>query len=203
MENEFIGGRFNYLDKYLKLSPHNSDNRKYLLKLILFSVLIENVSLFSQFAIIMYFYRYRGIMKDIRNIVKWTSIDERLHFGIGVLIVNILRKEFPEMFDEELEKEVHNACLKAVKYEGKLIDWVFENGSLKNMSPDDLKEYVRYRVDESMTDLGFNKIFDTTEPESLRFFYEEVFADSQDDFFAVRPVDYTIQNISINADTIF
>lgn len=75
LKNDFILGRFNYLDKYLKLSPHNSDNSKYLLKLILFSVLIENVSLFSQFATIMYFYKHNGIMKDIRNIVKWTSID--------------------------------------------------------------------------------------------------------------------------------
>ena len=104
LKNDFILGRFNYLDKYLKLSPHNSDNSKYLLKLILFSVLIENVSLFSQFATIMYFYKHKGIMKDIRNIVKWTSIDEQLHFNIGVLLTNILRKEFPEMFTDDLKE---------------------------------------------------------------------------------------------------
>ena len=55
LENEYISGRFHYLDKYLKLSPNNSDNSKYLLKLILFSTLIENVSLFAQFATVMYF----------------------------------------------------------------------------------------------------------------------------------------------------
>lgn len=204
LKNDFILGRFNYLDKYLKLSPHNSDNSKYLLKLILFSVLIENVSLFSQFATIMYFYKHKGIMKDIRNIVKWTSIDEQLHFNIGVLLTNILRKEFPEMFTDDLEELVHKACLKAIKYESKLLEWVFEKGELEKMSKESLENYMKFRVNESLDQLGFKKLFENQEsPKELDFFYEEVFADSQDDFFAVRPVDYTLKDIAITGEDLF
>ena len=204
LKNDFILGRFNYLDKYLKLSSHNSDNSKYLLKLILFSVLIENVSLFSQFATIMYFYKHNGIMKDIRNIVKWTSIDEQLHFNIGVLLTNILRKEFPEMFTSDLEEVVHKACLKAIKYESKLLEWVFEKGELQKMSRENLEDYMKFRVNESLDQLGFKKHFENQKsPKELDFFYEEVFADSQDDFFAVRPVDYTLKDVSISGDDLF
>ena len=204
LKNDFILGRFNYLDKYLKLSPHNSDNSKYLLKLILFSVLIENVSLFSQFATIMYFYKHNGIMKDIRNIVKWTSIDEQLHFNIGVLLTNILRKEFPEMFNSDLEEVVHKACLKAIKYESKLLEWVFEKGELQKMSRENLEDYMKFRVNESLDQLGFKKLFENQKsPKELDFFYEEVFADSQDDFFAVRPVDYTLKDIAITGEDLF
>ena len=204
LKNDFILGRFNYLDKYLKLSPHNSDNSKYLLKLILFSVLIENVSLFSQFATIMYFYKHNGIMKDIRNIVKWTSIDEQLHFNIGVLLTNILRKEFPEMFTNDLEEVVHKACLKAIKYESKLLEWVFEKGELQKMSRENLEDYMKFRVNESLDQLGFKKLFENQKsPKELDFFYEEVFADSQDDFFAVRPVDYTLKDIAITGEDLF
>ena len=204
LKNDFILGRFNYLDKYLKLSPHNSDNSKYLLKLILFSVLIENVSLFSQFATIMYFYKHNGIMKDIRNIVKWTSIDEQLHFNIGVLLTNILRKEFPEMFTSDLEEVVHKSCLKAIKYESKLLEWVFEKGELQKMSRENLEDYMKFRVNESLDQLGFKKLFENQKsPKELDFFYEEVFADSQDDFFAVRPVDYTLKDIAITGEDLF
>ena len=204
LKNDFILGRFNYLDKYLKLSPHNSDNSKYLLKLILFSVLIENVSLFSQFATIMYFYKHNGIMKDIRNIVKWTSIDEQLHFNIGVLLTNILRKEFPEMFTSDLEEVVHKACLKAIKYESKLLEWVFEKGELQKMSRENLVDYMKFRVNESLDQLGFKKLFENQKsPKELDFFYDEVFADSQDDFFAVRPVDYTLKDIAITGEDLF
>ena len=200
LENEYISGRFHYLDKYLKLSPNNSDNSKYLLKLILFSTLIENVSLFAQFATVMYFYRHKGIMKDIRNIIKWTSIDEQLHFNIGVLIVNILRKEYPEMFTRELTQEVYKSCKKAIKYEGELLNWVFEKGELPKMSKVDLEDYMKSRVDDSLVALGFEKLFNVGEPQSLHFFYEEVFADSQDDFFAVRPVDYSLKDMVINGE---
>ena len=204
LKNDFILGRFNYLDKYLKLSSHNSDNSKYLLKLILFSVLIENVSLFSQFATIMYFYKHNGIMKDIRNIVKWTSIDEQLHFNIGVLLTNILRKEFPEMFTSDLEEVVHKACFKAIKYESKLLEWVFEKGELQKMSRENLEDYMKFRVNESLDQLGFKKLFENQKsPKELDFFYEEVFADSQDDFFAVRPVDYTLKDIAITGEDLF
>ena len=203
LENEYISGRFHYLDKYLKLSPNNSDNSKYLLKLILFSVLIENVSLFAQFATVMYFYRHKGIMKDVRNIIKWTSIDEQLHFNIGVLIVSILRKEYPEMFTEELTQEVYKSCKKAIRYEGELLNWVFEKGELSKMSKVDLEDYMKSRVDDSLLVLGFEKLFNTKEPQSLHFFYEEVFADSQDDFFAVRPVDYSLKDIVINGEELF
>ena len=204
LENEFISGRFNYLDKYLKLSPNNSDKSKYLLKLILFSVLIENVSLFSQFATIMYFYRHNGFMKDIRNIVKWTAIDEQLHFNIGVLIVSTIRKEYPEMFTEELNNEVYRACKKAIKYEEELMSWVFENGELEKMSKKSLNGYMKSRVNESLEQLGFERIFDDVgDISEVDFFYEEVFADSQDDFFAIRPVDYTLKNEAIDGDSIF
>lgn len=204
LENEYIKGRFNYLDKYLKLSAHNSDKSKYLLKLILFSVLIENVSLFSNFATIMYFFRHLGIMKDIRNIVKWTAIDEQLHFNIGVLIVNILRKEEPEMFTPELQEEVHSACKKAMKYEDELLKWVFEKGELEKVTPTELSDYMKNRINESLTTLGFDTLFsDIGDISSLDYFYDEVFADSQDDFFITRPTDYNLNDEAINGETIF
>ena len=199
-----LKGRFDYLNKYLKLSPQNSDNKKYVVKLILFSVLIENVSLFSQFATVMYFYRHKGIMKDIRNIIKWTAIDEQLHFNIGVTLINILRKEHPSLFDQDLNETVKKACIKSIKYEGNILDWVFEKGELEKLSKRDLTNYMKQRVNDSMITMGFEKPFDNIENfNRTDFFYEEVFADSQDDFFAVRPVDYTLSDISITEDDLF
>lgn len=199
-----LQGRFEYLDKYLKLSPNNADNKKYVLKLILFSVLIENVSLFSQFTTIMYFYKHKGIMKDIRNIIKWTSIDEQLHFNIGVMIINILRREYPEMFTEELNEIIKKACIKSVKYEKAILDWVFEKGELEKLTKQDLINYMESRVNESMIAMGFEPAFEGGKDLSnTDFFFEEVFADSQDDFFVLRPVDYTLGDVSIGADDLF
>lgn len=204
LEVKALQGRFEYLEKYLKLSPHNSDKRKYILKLILFSVLIENVSLFSQFATVMYFYRHKGIMKDIRNIIKWTAIDEQLHFNIGVYIVSILRNEHPELFDEELSEIVRKACIKSVKYEQDILDWIFEHGELENLSKTDLLYYMESRVNDSMKAMGFENVFDKKDNlKNTDFFFEEVFADSMDDFFANRPTDYTLGDVSVTSEDLF
>lgn len=204
LELPALQGRFEYLQKYLKLSPHNADKKKYITKLILFSVLIENVSLFSQFATVMYFYRHKGIMKDIRNVIKWTALDEQLHFNMGVMIINILRKEHPELFDEELSDIIKKACIKSVKYEKNILDWIFEEGELENLSKKDLLNYMESRVNDSMISMGFEQVFEGGKDLSKTdFFFEEVFADSQDDFLAVRPVDYTIGDKSITKDDLF
>ena len=204
LEVNALQGRFDYLEKYLKLSPHNSDKRKYIVKLILFSVLVENVSLFSQFATVMYFYRHKGIMKDIRNIIKWTAIDEQLHFNTGVYIVGILREEHPELFDEELNDIVKKACIKSVRYEQNILDWIFENGELDKLTKTDLLHYMESRVNDSMSAMGFSKVFEGNKDlKSTDFFFEEVFADSMDDFFANRPVDYTLGDKSITSEDLF
>lgn len=203
-EVEAIKGRFDYLNKYLKLSPSNSDNKKYLTKLILFSILMEHTSLFGQFVIVMYFFRNKGIMKDIRNIIKWTALDEKLHFKIGATIINILRKEQPDMFDDELNEIIRKACVKSIKYESEILDWIFEQGELNNMSKENILDYMKQQVNTSLEETGFSKCFNNVgDLTKTDFFYDEVFADSMDDFLAMRPVDYTVGDISITEDDLF
>lgn len=201
---EAVKGRFDYLNKYLKLSPNNSDPKKYIVKLILFSCLMEHTSLFGQFIPLMYYYKKWGKMKDIRNIVKWSAVDEKLHFQIGATIVNILRHEHPEFFDDELNDIVHKACKKSIKYEKDILDWVWEKGELEGLSKDNILSFMKNQVNESLKVMGFDPCFDNIgDLEPTDFFKIEVFADANDDFFAVRPVDYTIGDISITKDDLF
>lgn len=45
-------------------------------KLLFFTIVIENTSLFSQFANILSFSRFKGLMKNVANIINWTASDE-------------------------------------------------------------------------------------------------------------------------------
>lgn len=204
LNNPVLRGRFDYLNKYLDITPRTSDKKKQLIKVILFAILIENTSLFGQFAGVMYLYRTKGAMKDIRNIIKWTAIDEQLHFNIGVTVVNIIKKEHPELFDEDLEQLVKTACVKSIKHEKEILNWIFEQGEFDNLSIKDIHSYMKKRVNDSMEKLGFSIIFEEElELSKTDFFFEEVFADSMDDFFAVRPVDYTLGDVSITGEDLF
>ncbi len=86
-----IKKRFEYLSQALQFTQEQ-DKKKYLFSLILFAILIENVSLFSQFAIILSFTRFRGLMKNVSNIIAWTSIDEQIHANAGIFIINKIKE---------------------------------------------------------------------------------------------------------------
>jgi ribonucleoside-diphosphate reductase beta chain len=57
LKNPAIQGRVDYLNKYLA-NAQAQDNKNYTMTLTLFSIFIENVSLFSQFAIIKSFNKH-------------------------------------------------------------------------------------------------------------------------------------------------
>lgn len=171
-------------------------------KLIFFTVIIENASLFSSFANILSFTRFKGYMKNTSNIIAWTSVDEQIHANAGIYLINKLREEENISFEEEY---LHQSLSNYIEHEAKLLDWIYEQGELSFFSKKDMLNFMKYRVDESLVKLGFDKVFNITEEQykPMKWFEEEVFAQAQDDFFAKRPVDYTKHDKSITANDLF
>lgn len=199
-----IRKRVEYLSGVLSRSK-SEDRKEYLHSLILFTILIENVSLFSQFAIILSFTRFRGVMKNVSNIIAWTSVDEQLHANAGIYIVNKIREEYPELFDEENISYINQIVKESLDIEAEILEWIFEEGEIQNLNRHDLLNFMKYRVDESMERIKLDKIFHITDAQyqPMIWFEEEVFANSLDDFFAKRPVEYTKHDKSITADDLF
>ena len=102
---DVVSGRVNYLRKYTHRFYKDS-KKQYVYALILFTLFIENVSLFSQFYIILWFGRYRNVLKDTTQQVTYTKNEELIHAKVGIKLVNTIRQEYPELFDEELEQKI-------------------------------------------------------------------------------------------------
>ena len=94
---DFIQGRVSYLKKYTHRFYTNS-KQQYVYALILFTLFVENVSLFSQFYIINWFKRNRNVLNDTDQQVKYTRNEENLHALVGIKIINTIREEHPELF---------------------------------------------------------------------------------------------------------
>lgn len=199
-----IRKRIDYLSNVLVHSK-SDDRKEYLNSLILFTILIENVSLFSQFAIILSYTRFKGVMKNVSNIIAWTSVDEQLHANAGIYIINKIREEHPEIFDDETLENINNIVRESLRIEGEILNWIFEEGEIDNLPKNDLLNFMKYRVDESLERIGMSKVFHITDDQyqPMIWFEEEVFANSLDDFFAKRPVEYTKHDKSITADDLF
>lgn len=204
LQNPVIQGRVDYLTKYLKGAADNS-KEAYTLALTLFSLFIENVSLFSQFLLIKSFNKYRNILKDIDNVVQATQQEETLHAKFGAFIVNQIKEEYPEWFDEEFYAKIKRACLKAFDAESKIIDWIFEQGDLDFISANDLKEFIKDRFNKSLDMIGCERIFEVNEDNMNKFlwFYEEINSTANIDFFNKKSVNYSKKLQSITAEDLF
>lgn len=199
-----IKKRIGYLSEALA-HTRSRDEKEYLFSLVLFSMLIENVSLFSQFAIILSFTRFKGVMKNVSNIIAWTSVDEQVHANAGMYIVNKIREEFPAYFDEETRDRISELVKQSIEVESEILDWIFENGEIEVVSKKNLLNFMKYRTDDSLEKVGLKRIYHVPEIDyqPMVWFEEEVFANSMDDFFAKRPVDYTKHDKSITAGDLF
>ncbi len=204
LENPVINGRVEYLTKYLKGASDNS-NQNYTLTLALFSIFIENVSLFSQFLIIKSFNKHLNILKDIDNVVQATQKEELIHAMLGVQIIKYIQKEYPDWFNEDFYHKLYRACKKAYEAECKIIDWIYEYGDLTFLSANTVKEFVKDRFNESLAMINGEKVFevDSTELQKVQWFNDEIYAEVNADFFYKRPVSYSKKMQAMKAEDLF
>ena len=199
-----IAGRIKYLKKYLDGS-RSRDNKMYTKSVLLFSLFIEHVSLFSQFLIMMSFNKEMNLFKGISNVVEATSKEEEIHGNFGAEIINIIKKENPEWFDKEFEDLIYSACMKAYTAECDILEWIFEKGELKFLSKETIQNFIRNRFNNSLEKIGMKSIFDVDEEllKSTKWFDIEITATKEGDFFYKKQIDYNKKSKAITEDDLF
>lgn len=192
LQNPVIQGRVDYLTKYLKGAAESSAEN-YCLSLTLFSIFIENVSLFSQFAIIKSIYKKQGYLKDIDNVIHATFKEELVHALFGMWLINQIKKEFPEWFNEDFYAKLERACRKALDAELKILDWIFEEGEIGAVSKATLKEFIKDRLNESLLSVGGKPVFEVDHQQlaDLAWFKEQIYLYTNVDFFNQKSTMYS------------
>lgn len=201
---DIIGNRVKYLRKYLEKN-YDDDKRQYIYSLILFTLFVENVSLFSQFYIILWFNRNKNVLKDTSQQVQYTKNEELIHGLAGSKIINTLREEYPKLFDQELFDKVKRAAKEAYKAEEKIIDWILGNYAEPGLDAKILKEFIKNRINISLKQINFEEAFsvDSVLIEKALWMEETVMADSVTDFFHKRPVEYVKTIEVVDSDDLF
>lgn len=201
---EWIQGRVNYLRKYTH-KFYKDSKKQYLYTIILFTLFVENVSLFSQFYVVNWFARFKNVLKDTDQQVKYTRNEENLHALIGIKIINTIREEYPELFDEELEEKICQEAQEAYKAEAKIVDWMVNGIQEEGLTAPILKEFIKNRINESLKQIGFKTAFDVDKDllKSTTWFQEELLGNNQTDFFHSRPTEYSRANQSFSEDDLF
>lgn len=204
MNEEVIKGRVNYLRKYLK-KVYKNDRQQYIYSIILFTLFVENVSLFSQFYVIMHFNRNRAVLKDCAQQVQYTRNEEMLHAQVGIKLINTLREEYPELFDEELQTRVISECIDSLSAESNVLDWIMGDYAVPGLDANILKAFIAKRMKDSMDQIGFDSsgiTYDKALVDQTFWFDEELYGTNMTDFFQKRPVEYA-KGSAVNAEDLF
>lgn len=199
-----IEGRIKYLKKYLD-GTRSRDDKMYTKSVLLFSLFIEHVSLFSQFLIMMSFNKEKNVLKGISNVVEATSKEEEIHGNFGAELINIIKKENPEWFDEEFNNLIYSACKKAYSAECGILDWIFEKGELDFLPKETIEHFIMNRFNNSLKRIGMDPLFDVNTEllASTKWFDIEITATKEGDFFYKKQVDYNKKSKSITVDDLF
>ncbi len=199
-----ISKRIAYLEKAISNS-RSDDSKEYAQAILLFSLFIEHVSLFSQFLIMMSFNKHRALFKGVSNAVEATSKEEQIHGLFGIDVINIIKQEHPEWFDKEYEKAIIELCQLAFDTEKEVVDWILEAGELDFLPKKTIIEFIKNRFNNSLVSIGMKKMFEVDERlvKETDWFDDEILATKHGDFFVKRSINYSKRTQSLTGDDLF
>jgi ribonucleoside-diphosphate reductase beta chain len=138
------------------------DRRKFLLNLICFAACIEGLFFFGAFAYV-YFLRARGLLHGLAAGTSWVFRDESAHMAFAYSVVQTVRREEPELFDETMREDVTLMLDEAVACETQFAEDLL-GGGVVGLSVRDVRGYLEFCADQRLVALGLPKQYGTKNP---------------------------------------
>jgi ribonucleoside-diphosphate reductase beta chain len=141
------------------------DRRRFLLNLICFAACIEGLFFFGAFAYV-YFLRSRGLLHGLAAGTSWVFRDESAHMAFAFEVVDVVRREEPELFDDELVHAVQHMLDEAIGCETQFACDLLGLG-VAGMSVADVRQYLQFCADQRLYRLGMPPRYGTKNPFSF------------------------------------
>lgn len=179
-------------------SPKNNDIENIAKSLAIFSAFAEGCLLFSSFAVLLSFQK-ENLMKGVGQIVSFSIRDEDLHSQGGIYLFNTLCQEFPDL-KTKCEEEIIAAARLTYLLESQFLDNLFESNNIRTLTKEDLKEFVKYRINVKLNALGYKAIYNINKDaiNNMSWFSSLSSGREFGDFFATRISEYSQRKITSN-----
>jgi ribonucleoside-diphosphate reductase beta chain len=129
-------------------------------------------------------------MKGMGQIITWSVRDESLHCESIIKLFRTFIQENPEIWTEELRRDIYITCATIVDHEDAFIDLAFEGGAVEGLTAREVKTYIRYIADRRLVQLGLNALFHV-ERNPLPWLDEMLNAVEHTNFFENRATEYS------------
>ena len=183
-------------DYVLDLSSRNGTKESTAEHIAVFSAFTEGMQLFSSFIMLLNFPRH-GIMKGMGQIVTWSIVDETMHAESMIKLFKEYIKENNEIWNDELKGRIYTIAEKMVELEDKFIELSFNGCEMRDLTEEQVKQYIRYIADRRLIALGMKGIF-KVKRNPLPWVEEMINAPVHGNFFENRVTDYAKGALSGN-----
>lgn len=160
---------------------------------------LEGVSLFSSFVVLANFSRFNKL-KGVQQIISYSALDEGLHANASAWLFNEYKKDYPKEFNPELGEEIKEMARTVVALEDDYVDRIFKlapNG-IEGLSPAQVKQYVRFRANDKLIDLGMKPMYNKVKTHELDWWSAMLGGVSRVDFFSQRNSSYALGKLSFD-----
>ena len=155
---------FRWIDSIYELRSLQSkqDRRAFLLNVICFAACIEGLFFYGAFAYV-YFLRSRGVLQGLASGTNWVFRDESMHMAFAFDVVDTVRSEEPDLFDDNMVQQVKDMLADAVECEVQFAADLLEQG-VSGMSLADMREYLQHVADRRLAQLGIDALYGSKNP---------------------------------------
>jgi len=155
---------FKWIDSIQSLEriANDEDRHKFLLNVVCFAACIEGLFFFAAFAYV-YFLRSKGLLNGLASGTNWVFRDESMHMAFAFEVVDTVRREEPDLFDEAMVADIHAMMTEAVECEMKFADDLLGQG-VSGMSTGDMRQYLEFVADQRMQNLGLPQMYGSKNP---------------------------------------
>jgi ribonucleoside-diphosphate reductase beta chain len=136
--------------------------RRFVLNLTAFAACIEGLFFFGAFAYV-YFLRSRGLLPGLAAGTNWVFRDESAHMAFAFEVLATVRRESPELFDEEWASAVREMMASAVDCESQFADDVL-SGGVVGMTRREMRQYLEYVADQRLIMLQLKPMYGSKNP---------------------------------------
>ena len=155
--------------------------------------LVEGAILYSNFAFLKH-YQSQGKNK-LMNVVRGINFsvrDENIHSVAGAWSFKFLKSQrnLPHEQELQLEEKIRAVVQTIYNHEQQIIAKLFERGDIKGITAHQLECFVQSRLNECLTELGYEKEYDVKYNPIAGWFYDGINKFQFNDFFSGQGREY-------------
>ncbi len=163
----------------------NEDIRTFVRNLVGFYVIMEGIFFYAGFAQMLYL-RKLGKMVGIGQQFEYIMRDESVHLAFGCDLINTIKSEYPQIWNEAFQKEITELIEKAVQLESEYILDSME--IIGEIYPELFITYIQFIADRRLERLGLPLVYGVSNP--LTWMAISTDLSKEKNFFETRVTEY-------------